>query len=335
VTLAWSDLPNETGYRLEARVGPSGNWTEIASPAENATSYQHTGLTAGTTMFYRLRAFNTGGASPFSAEVSATIAPNTPVPVAPTLTATVLSHTAVDLSWNNVEHESGYSLERRTSSGEWAEIATLAANATAFSDTGLTPLTLYLYRIRALSAAGNSPFSAEVEARTPRMTLTPTTPTLSSTSHSHSSITLEWADVANETGYKLEVKNSSGAWTELATLDAGATTFNHTGLTASTPYTYRISAFNTGGSSAFSTELTVTTEPAPIVPPLTIRVLGPDPNGVRVRISGDSGQRFQVQRTTDFRTWIEATNSILVTSSTDMTLSGDAAGAFFRTANAQ
>jgi hypothetical protein len=42
-----------------------------------------------------------------------------------------------------------------------------------------------------------------------------------------------------------------------------------------------------------------------------------------------------VQRTTDFRTWIEATNSILVTSSTDMTLSGDATGAFFRTANAQ
>ena len=271
VRLTWIDLADETGYRLEARVGASGNWEEIATPGANATAYQHTGLTAGTTMYYRLRAFNAGGTSPYSAEVTATTsAPPPLVPMAPTLAATVLSHTAVDLAWNDVDHESGYSIERRTSSGEWVEIATPAANETSFSDAGLAPATTYLYRIRALSTAGNSPYSAEAHVRTQNAPLLPpSTPTLSTSGISHSTIVLEWSDVANETGYKLEVKNSAGAWTELATLNAGIATFSHNELNASTTYTYRISAFNGAGSSALSSDLTVTTQAPPLLPPGT------------------------------------------------------------------
>lgn len=332
VTLTWSDLANESGYRLEARVGANGNWTEIATPGANATSYQHTGIAVGTTMFYRLRSFNPSGTSPFSAEVSATTSASTPL--APTLSVTVLSPTAVDLGWNDVDRESGYKIERRTSSSEWLEIATPAANVTSFSDASLTPATTYFYRIRALSTAGNSPFSAEVQARTQRLA-PPTSPTLGSTGNTHSIVTLTWSDVANESGYKLEVKNSAGAWTDLVTLDAGVTTFNHNGLTASTAYTYRISAFNAAGSSALSGELTVTTQSPQILPPLTIRVLDGDPTGIQVRISGDSGQRFKVQRTTDFRNWTDVDSSILLSTSTDMTLSGEVTGGFFRTVNTQ
>ena len=241
VTLNWNDLANETGYRLEARVGASGNWSEIATPGANATSFQHTGLTVGTTIFYRLRAFNTVGTSPFSAEVSATT--SAPAPVAPTLTATVLSHTAVDLSWNDVENENGYSLERRTDSGAWVELATPAANATSFSDAALTPATTYFYRIRALSTAGNSPFSAEVQARTRN------------------------APISNN--------------------------------------------------------------------PLTILVLAADPNGIRLRISGDSGQSFKVQRTTDFSNWTELTNSVVQSPSIELTLPNEGTDGFFRTVNTQ
>jgi hypothetical protein len=52
-----------------------------------------------------------------------------------------------------------------------------------------------------------------------------------------------------------------------------------------------------------------------------------------VRISGDSGQRFKVQRTTDFLNWTDVANSILLPSSADMTLPGEVNGGFFRTVN--
>ena len=164
----------------------------------------------------------------------------------------------------------------------------------------------------------------------------PSAPALSVRAVGDTSVRLSWSDLANETGYRLEARvGASGNWAEIATPGANATSYHHTGLTAGTTMFYRLRAFNTGGTSPYSAEVTATT-PAPISDnPLTFRVLGADPNGMRVRISGDSGQRFKVQRTTDFRNWTEVANSILLSPSTDMTLSGEVTGGFFRTVNTQ
>jgi predicted phage tail protein len=171
------------------------------------------------------------------------------------------------LAWSDVANETGYKLEVKNSAGAWTDLATLGADVTTFNHDGLNASTAYTYRISAFNAAGSSPLSAELTVTTQPPLQPPTAPTLSTTGNSHSTITLAWSDVANETGYKLEVKNSAGAWTELATLGADVTTFNHDGLNASTAYTYRISAFNAAGSSPLSAELTVTTEAPPLQPP--------------------------------------------------------------------
>jgi hypothetical protein len=75
--------------------------------------------------------------------------------------------------------------------------------------------------------------------------------------------------------------------------------------------------------------------PAPISDrPLTFTILGHSPDALRVRIAGDSGQRFKIQSTADFRTWSDVIQSILLGSSTDLTLPKTAPGAnFFRTQN--
>jgi alpha-tubulin suppressor-like RCC1 family protein len=247
VRLSWSDLANETGYRLEARVGVTGNWAEIATPGANATSYHHTGLPAGTTIFYRLRAFNTGGVSPYSAEVTATT-PGAPVlpPSAPSLQATATSPTEVRLQWSDVANEVNYIIERRLDAvTAWTTVTTLGADATSFTEPGLAPETTYVYRVRAANGGGESAWS-EATVRTPAKPLEP-------------------------------ISNN----------------------------------------------------------PLTFRALGADPNGMRVRISGDSGQRFKVQRTTDFRNWTDVATSVLLSPSTEMTLSGEVTGGMFRTVNTQ
>ena len=162
----------------------------------------------------------------------------------------------------------------------------------------------------------------------------PSAPALSVGTVADTSVTLTWSDLANETGYRLEARvGASGDWAEIATPGANATSYQHTGLTAGTTMFYRLRAFNAGGTSPYSAEVTATT-PAPISDnPLTFRVLGAEPNGIRVRISGDSGQRFKVQRTTDFRNWTDVANAVLQSTSIEMTLSGEATGGFFRTVN--
>ena len=78
---------------------------------------------------------------------------STTPPVAPTgLAATAVSSAQINLTWkDNSGVETGFVVARGTvSGGPYADLATLAANTTAYSNTGLAPNTAYTYRIRQL-----------------------------------------------------------------------------------------------------------------------------------------------------------------------------------------
>ena len=68
----------------------------------------------------------------------------------PTLTATVLSGTAIDLSWIAIPNASNYLLQRATDSGFTANLTDLLNGAALlYHDTGLTAGTTYYYRLEA------------------------------------------------------------------------------------------------------------------------------------------------------------------------------------------
>jgi hypothetical protein len=98
-------------------------------------------------------------------------APPTPdqAPAAPTrLTAQATSPTQVDLTWtDNSSNETAFAIWRKTGADDWIRIAVVAPNVTRYSDTGLTPNTTYINRVRATNAAGASSWTDEVTARTP------------------------------------------------------------------------------------------------------------------------------------------------------------------------
>jgi hypothetical protein len=84
------------------------------------------------------------------------------------------------------------------------------------------------------------------------------TPTLTATPSSSTQMNLSWTNVANESSYKLEWSpNGSTGWAQIGgTIAANTTTYNHTGLTASTAYYYRITAMGDGltySNSGFGT----------------------------------------------------------------------------------
>lgn len=89
-----------------------------------------------------------------------------PVTIPLAFTATADSDTEIDLAWTDEGAVNTYSIERKTGSAAFAVIATPAAGARAYSNTGLAALTAYTYRIRAYSGTTPSAYSDEATATT-------------------------------------------------------------------------------------------------------------------------------------------------------------------------
>jgi uncharacterized protein (TIGR02145 family) len=97
----------------------------------------------------------------------------TVVPLAPTgLTGTVVSPTQSNLSWtDNSTNETGFKIERRTGSANYAVVGTVNQDVLSFSDSGLTPSTTYTYRVYAFNSVGSSlTYSNEVTITTSNST---------------------------------------------------------------------------------------------------------------------------------------------------------------------
>ena len=184
----------------------------------------------------------------------------TPIPNAPTnLTATTVSSSQINLAWtDNATDETGFKIERCQNAGcsNFAEIATVGANVTTFSDTGLVASTSYSYRVRATNLGGDSAYSNTASATTQATQTAPAAPSnLTATAVSTSQINLSWSDnSSNETGFMIERCQGNGctSFAQIAQVGANVTTFSNTGLAGNTRYRYRVRAFNAVGNSAYS-----------------------------------------------------------------------------------
>jgi hypothetical protein len=96
ISLTWTGSAGATGYLIQRSLNGSSGWTQIGSTSGNATSYQDSGLSAGTTYYYRVLATGGNVSSAPSNVASAT---------------TTSSTTTVDTIWSNsyVPSENAYS----------------------------------------------------------------------------------------------------------------------------------------------------------------------------------------------------------------------------------
>ncbi len=181
INLAWTasaDNIGVTGYQIERCQGTGcGAFTLVTSVS--VTAYNDTGLTAGTSYSYRVRATDAAGnLSGYSNTATTTTAQSsdTTAPTAPSnLAATASGTNGINLSWtastDNVA-VTGYQVERCQGTGcsSFALLATIG-NTASYGDTNLSAGTSYGYRVRATDAAGNlSGYSNTATATTQQQT---------------------------------------------------------------------------------------------------------------------------------------------------------------------
>ncbi len=159
------------------------------------------------------------------------------------LTATTVSSSQIDLSWNaNSESDlDHYNIYR-----DGTLIGT--TTATTYSDSGLSPETTYTYEVSAVDTAGNEgtksdPASATTDPAPPDTTPPAKVTGLTATPASSTSIDLSW-DANTESD--LSYYNIYRDGVKIATTTS--TTYTDTGLSPSTTYTYEVSAVDTAGN---------------------------------------------------------------------------------------
>lgn len=187
-------------------------------------------------------------------------------PAAPTgLSASAASSSQINLSWtDNSNNETGFKVERSTGNGStWSPLASVGANTTTYSDTGLPASATYSYRVYAYNSAGNSGYSNTASATTLAPPAVPNPPTgLSATAASSSQINLKWTDNSNnESGFKIERSIDGVDFTQITTLGPSVTSYQDTGLSRNTRYYYRVCAYNSAGNSAYSNTANAKTRP--------------------------------------------------------------------------
>ncbi|MBX7120140.1 MAG: pre-peptidase C-terminal domain-containing protein [Gemmatimonadaceae bacterium] len=297
IDLAWSDnADNETGYQIERCAGGScTDFALIATTAAGATEYSDAGLAGSSTFRYRVRAVNGAGPSGYSAIVSAV----TNVPGIPTaLTATTVNATRIDLAWtDNATDETAYVIERcQASACTFATIATIAANSTNYSDTGLPAGIAYLYRVRAQNASGVSGASNVAAAGTN----TPADPTgLAATVISATRIDLAWVDAAdNELAYFVERCTGTGctSFAQIGFQPPNTVSFSDVSTVANTTYRYRVRASNAAGSSGYSAIVELDTDLPAAPTGLTATTVSATRIDLAWADASDNEESFRVER---------------------------------------
>ena len=202
-----------------------------------------------------------GNEESLASGATATVAAADP-PAKPTgLSASVVSHEAVTLTWDDPQDDSitGYVIQRRDRAihpvGTFVTIAgDTGSTDTTYTDATVEPDKQYVYRIKAINEHGEvSDKSDWIRADTPAIPI-PDKPTGLSAVVSHEAVTLTWDDPQDDsiTGYVIQRRDRAihpvGTFVTIAG-DTGSTdtTYTDDSVEPDKQYVYRIKAINEHG----------------------------------------------------------------------------------------
>lgn len=248
IDLTWQDnSEDETGFYIYRK--NTNSYSNIANIEANTTFYNDTGLSPGTTYSYKVCAYNNGGESESSNEVTITTPGEPTAPSAPSnLAGQAVSFSEIDLTWqDNSTNEEGFYIYRKTTD-DYSRIATMEDNATSYNNTGLSPEISYSYKVTAHNDVGESESSNAINITTPEEPLEPPSNPMAE-AISYKQINLTWQDNSDdEDNFRITCDMGLGPGNNqfLVRLPANTTRYEHRNLQPMREYKYFVMAERNG-----------------------------------------------------------------------------------------
>lgn len=277
----------------------------------SATSYTATGLTNGTTYYFKVKASNRDGSSALSGALSAYPSIKPDVPAAPTITGYTIN--TISLSWNAVANNGAaitqYRVYRATSLNGTYELI-YASLGFSYTDTGRTAGVTYYYKMTATNRDGITDLTAAAAA-SEKPSAAPSTPTgLAVTGHGDGTISMSWnASTANGDAvtYYAYKSLTNGSFTDVD-WSGSSTSYTSSGLTNGTRYYYVIKAKNRDGFSSASSSVNEYPSTVPTAPVASITDFG---NGyIEVSWTAPAANGADIS---GYKVWDASTNTLLTT----------------------
>lgn len=237
VMLNWTAAEGASTYTIKRSTTDGGPYTTVASGLTDISYIDETTVNE-TTYYYVVLATGTTGESGPSNQVMVTPSSAAIKPEAPFGLTAAARSAQVDLTWQNVENATSYTIKRSiNSAGPFTAISSAAS--TFFRDGGLDNGTTYYYVVSAVSIGGEGEDSSSIAA-TPSAHLS--TPVLEAEPLS-SGAKLQWETVDGSLFYQVKRADAlDGPYMVIASVTDS--TYSDFGLLNDSPYYYKVTAGN-------------------------------------------------------------------------------------------
>ncbi len=251
VKLTWAAVSGANGYEVYRATSSVGAYTKIATIASGtATAYTNSGLTQGSTYYYKVRAYRKMGGNTLYGGYSA-VKSAKPTLAAPAVKAAAASYSSVKLTWGAVAGAGGYEVYRATSAGGvYAKVITTAA--LSHTNSGLATGTTYFYKVRAYRTVNGVKIYGIYSAVQSAKPALATPAGVKAARASATSVKVSWGAVAGAGGYEVyRAATPGGAYTKVIT--TASLSHTNTGLATGKIYYYKVRAYRTvGGVKVYS-----------------------------------------------------------------------------------
>lgn len=263
VVVGWDAVTGASRYRLFRSPAPEGPYAQLGAEVSAIAAEDKTG-TAGVPYYYKVRACSStnaeGAWSDYAAGEKGAF-PNAPENVSASAGTFT---TKIAVQWSAVAGADHYLVYRSSSAGGASAGPIASTPSTAWDDTtgdaanAATAGTHYFYKIKAVSAGGESAFSPSAEGYASAGTDIPELPSpkgvRASVRTSNSKVTVDWDAVAGADFYRVfRSLEPDGDYSPISgQVAAPSTTFEDADAFEDTAYHYKVKAYGASSESTFS-----------------------------------------------------------------------------------